>query len=72
MHDLARYRSYRRTGFPDDVSELQLVQQANRVKLAMAEGRTIGPERILIFDESQGPKPSRRRACKEMTNREAT
>nr|ADD95859.1 hypothetical protein [uncultured organism MedDCM-OCT-S12-C54] len=27
--------------FPDDVSELQLVQQVNRVKMAMAEGRTI-------------------------------
>ncbi|KAL1512226.1 hypothetical protein AB1Y20_005488 [Prymnesium parvum] len=27
--------------FPDDVSELQLVQQVNRVKIAMAEGRTI-------------------------------
>ena len=27
--------------FPDDVSELQLVQQVNRVKMAMAAGRTI-------------------------------
>jgi hypothetical protein len=27
--------------FPDDVSELQLVQQINRVKTAMAKGRTI-------------------------------
>ena len=27
--------------FPDDVTELQLVQQVNRVKMAMAEGRTI-------------------------------